>query len=369
MADLNENTGVPALRRRTRRVMVGAVTVGGGAAVPVQSMTKTNTTDVRATLDQVMELADAGCEIVRIAVPDEDSVRAFGTIAGRVSVSLVADIHFDHKLALEALDAGAAKVRVNPGNLGGRKRLEQVAARAAELDRSIRVGVNTGSLPADILRDHGGVSPAAMVAAAARYISWLETMDFTDVIVSLKSSDVGTTVAACRLFSGRFDIPQHLGITEAGGLLAGTVRSSVGIGILLADGIGDTIRVSLSADPVEEVRVGKEIVRSLGVGAPGPIVISCPTCARVCIDVVGLCRRVESVLARSTTPVTIAIMGCAVNGPGEAREADLAVAGFNATTAGLYRDGCLVRKIKVEEVTGELLAELERFESLAEKPE
>ena len=346
----------------TRQVMVGTVAVGGNAPLSVQSMTKTNTRDVSATLDQINQLIEAGCDIVRVAVPDVSSVKAFGSIAARVSVPLVADIHFDHKLALMALEEGAAKVRVNPGNLGGRSRLEQVAARAADLNRAIRVGVNSGSIPGDILDSHGGVTPEAMVAAAVRYLAWLEEMHFKNIIVSLKSSDVFTTIAACRLFSKKFDVPQHLGITESGGLLAGTVKSSVGIGILLAEGIGDTIRVSLSAPPIEEVRVGKEIVRCLGLGAPGPIVISCPTCARVCIDVIGLYHQVESVLEKSKTPITIAIMGCAVNGPGEARGADLAVAGFNETTAGLYRNGRLLRKVKIKEVAGELLAELEQFE-------
>ena len=348
-------------RRKTRRVMVGSVPVGGGAPVSVQSMTKTATTDTAATLTQVKQLVDAGCDIVRLGVPDTDSVRSFGRIAAQVSVPLVADIHFDYKLALAAMDEGAAKVRVNPGNLGGRDRLEEVAEKAQRHGVAIRIGVNAGSLPTDLRQAHGGVTPEAMVAAAERYLAWLDEMDFNDVIISLKTSDVLTTVAGCRLFADRFDVPQHLGITEAGSLLSGTIRSAAGLGILLYEGIGDTVRVSLSAPSEEEVRVGRELLRCLGLAEAGPIVISCPTCARVCIDVMDLCDQVEKLLLHSRLKVKVAIMGCAVNGPGEAGEADIALAGFNRDQAGLYRNGCLVKKVSVQEAAGELLAEIERL--------
>jgi (E)-4-hydroxy-3-methylbut-2-enyl-diphosphate synthase len=313
--------------RRTVAVGVGAVTVGGGARVSVQSMTKTDTRDVAATLRQLRALARAGCEIGRVAVPDHGALPAFARIRERTPLPLVADIHFDHRLAIACIDAGADKVRINPGNIGGTKRLQEVARRARERGCAIRVGVNAGSLEKDLFAKHGGTTPAALVESAVRAVHDLEAVDFRSIVVSLKASSVPHTIAAYRLASRVLRYPLHLGVTEAGFGLAGIVKSAVGMGALLADGIGDTMRVSLTASPLEEVRVAREILASLGLRREGVEIISCPTCGRCGIDLRRTAREVRRSLADISAPLTVAVMGCPVNGPGEAKAADVGLAG------------------------------------------
>lgn len=324
----------------TRQVRVGSVTIGGGAPVSIQSMTNTDTRDVRATVAQIRQLAAAGCEIVRLAVPDMEAARALKRIRGLTIMPLVADIHFDHRLALAALVAGADKLRINPGNIGSPAKVQEVVKAAKDRGVPIRIGVNAGSLERDILSKHGRPTVQGMVDSALRHVGILEKLGFHDIVVSLKGSDVLMTIEACRLFSQKASYPLHLGITEAGTVLAGAVRSAVGIGTLLAEGIGDTVRVSLAGDPTQEVRAAKIILQSLGLRRFGPTVIACPTCGRCRIDVAGIADRVERGLSRLASPLTVAVMGCAVNGPGEAREADLGIAGGN-------REGLLFMKGRV----------------------
>ena len=314
-------------RRRTRAVRVGSLTLGAGAPVRVQSMTKTDTRDVGATVRQARALERAGCEIVRVAVPDHGAVAAFARIRERVTLPLVADIHFDHRLAIACIDAGADKVRVNPGNIGGTARLQQVARHAAEHGCAIRVGVNAGSLEKDLQARHGGATPQALVESAVRAVRDLEAVGFRAIVVSLKASSVLHTIAAYRLAAKALRYPLHLGVTEAGWGLAGVVKSAVGMGALLADGIGDTLRVSLTDSPVEEVRVAREILSSVGLRREGVEIISCPTCGRCGIDLQRTARAVRRSLADITTPLTVAVMGCPVNGPGEAKAADVGLAG------------------------------------------
>jgi (E)-4-hydroxy-3-methylbut-2-enyl-diphosphate synthase len=314
-------------RRKTRRIRVGGVPVGGGAPVSVQSMTNTDTRDVRATLAQIRSLAREGCEIVRVAVPDAAAAASFGKICAVSPIPVIADIHFDHRLAIACADAGAACLRINPGNIGGEKNTIEVL-RAARANRiPVRIGVNSGSVEKDLLVKYGGPTPEALVASAARCLKICEKARFHALKFSLKASGVAATIEAYRLFSRRFDYPLHIGVTEAGTAFSGTVKSSVGIGALLAEGIGDTLRVSLTGPPEEEVRVGWQILKSLGLRSRGPDFVSCPTCGRVAIDVVRIASEVERRLSGLPAPLKIAVMGCAVNGPGEAREADVGVAG------------------------------------------
>jgi (E)-4-hydroxy-3-methylbut-2-enyl-diphosphate synthase len=320
-------------RAMTRRVQVGRVPVGGGAPLSVQTMTKTDTRDVSATLAQIAEVEALGCDIVRLAVPDEAAARALAGIRSGTRMPLIADIHFDHRLALIALAAGVDGLRLNPGNIGDRSKVESVVKAASERSVPIRIGVNAGSLEKDLLQRYGGAPAEALVESALRHVAILESLGYREIKISVKASDVRRTVDAYRLLSRRTDYPLHLGVTEAGTRVAGTVRSSVALGILLAEGIGDTIRVSLTDTPAQEVRVGLEILRSLGLRPPGASVISCPTCGRIEVDVVALAQAVESELERfhraNTEAVlpTVAVMGCMVNGPGEAREADIALVG------------------------------------------
>ncbi len=321
-------------RRAARAVSVGPVTVGGGAPITVQSMTNTPTADAPATLAQVRELADAGADIVRVSCPDEASTEALHTIVRGSPVPIVADIHFHYRRAIEAAAAGAACLRVNPGNIGSRARVAEVVAAARDHGCSIRIGVNAGSLE----RNQEPTAPA-MVASAMRHASLLDELDFRNYKISAKASDVLLAVAAYRALAEATDAPLHLGITEAGGRDTGTVRSAVGLGMLLAEGIGDTIRVSLSADPVEEVRVGNEILKSLGLRRRGVTVIACPSCARQQFPVIDTVRRVEQRLQHITQPVTVSIIGCVVNGPGEARTADIGVTGGGRGVHQIYVDG------------------------------
>ncbi len=314
-------------RRTTREIRIGSVSVGGGAPIAVQSMANTDTKDVRATVRQIRRLERAGCEIIRVGVPDMDAAKSLGSIKAKIRIPLVADIHFDHRLALESLRQGIDALRLNPGNIGGQKKVREVAKAAGERGVPIRVGVNSGSVEKGLLTKYGGPTPEAMVESALNHIAMLENEGFHLIKISLKASDVMRTVQAYRMMADRVDYPLHVGITEAGTLLPGAAKSAVGIGLLLADGIGDTIRVSLTAPPEREIQTAFSILRALGIREKGVEVISCPTCSRTEIDLIGLALKVEKALSRVHTPLKVAVMGCVVNGPGEAREADIGVAG------------------------------------------
>jgi len=348
-------------RKTTRQIMVGSVPVGGVAPVSVQSMTNTPTQDVAATAAQIRRMEEAGCDIVRVAVPDAEAAAAIARIKERVRIPVIADIHFDHRLAVAAARSGADGLRINPGNIGGAKKVKAVVDCARDCGVPIRIGVNAGSLEKDILKKYNGAAPEGMVESALRHIEMLRSLDFHAIKVSLKASDVGRTVAAYRQLSGRTDLPLHLGVTEAGTLFSGLVKSALGIGMLLAEGIGDTLRVSLTRDPVEEVRAGFEILRALDIRQRGPEIIACPTCGRTRIDLFGIVERVERALAGATAPIKIAIMGCVVNGPGEAREADIGVAGGEGVGI-LFRKGRVVKKFPEERLVEVLLEEVARFE-------
>ncbi len=343
-------------RKITRQVSVGDVKVGGAAPVAVQSMTNTSTRDVEATAAQIHRLTEAGCEIVRVAVPDMEAAEAIRRIRPQITIPLIADIHFDYRLALASADAGADGLRINPGNIGEKRKIKAVAECAKELGLSIRIGVNSGSLEKDIVEKMGNGAPA-MVESAIRNIRILKELDFHDIKISLKASDVERTVEAYRLVSSQTDIPLHVGVTEAGGLFAGITKSAIGIGMILADGIGDTIRVSLTRDPVEEVRVGWEILRSLKLRQRGPEIISCPTCGRCRINLFDVAQQVEEALLKCPAPLKVAIMGCVVNGPGEAKEADIGIAGGDGQWI-LFKKGKVVGKIDQKYIVGELLKEI-----------
>jgi (E)-4-hydroxy-3-methylbut-2-enyl-diphosphate synthase len=320
-------------------------------------MTSTDTRDVKATLRQIEQLQVAGCEIVRLAIPDEKAAAAFKEIRKRVNTPLIADIHFDHRLALAALKAGADALRINPGNIGGRKAIEKVIRAAKTRNVPIRIGVNAGSLQKEILKRHGHPTPAAMVESAMEHIRLFEALGFDQIKISLKSSNVVTTVKAYELLSRQVNYPLHLGVTEAGTLISGTVKNALGIGMLLSKGIGDTLRVSLSADPVQEVKVGYEILRALNLRHRGPEIISCPTCGRCEIDLFSLVREVEAALTGIRSSPKVAIMGCVVNGPGEAREADVGIAGGRRQGV-LFRKGRLIRKVPEKDLARVLIEEV-----------
>ncbi|MCL5006002.1 MAG: flavodoxin-dependent (E)-4-hydroxy-3-methylbut-2-enyl-diphosphate synthase [Acidobacteria bacterium] len=348
-------------RRKTRPVKVGRLIVGGDGPISVQSMTKTDTRDVEKTVEQIQQMEQAGCEIVRLAVPDIEAAKALPEIRNRCPDSiLVSDIHFQYKFALMALDAGIDKLRINPGNIGDAEKVRTVVRRAQEQKVPIRIGVNAGSLERRLLEKYGFPTPEAMVESAEYHIRILEDLGFADTIISLKSSNVKLTVAAYRLLASRCDYPFHLGITEAGTQFSGTVKSCVGMGMLLGEGIGDTIRVSLATDPVEEVRVGYELLKSLELRSRGPVVIACPTCGRLEVDLFKIAGEIEQATAHIKTPLTLAVMGCAVNGPGEAREADLGVAAGRGNGM-IYRQGKAIRRVKEEEIVSAFLEEIERF--------
>jgi (E)-4-hydroxy-3-methylbut-2-enyl-diphosphate synthase len=346
-----------AERRKTRRIHVGRVPIGGGAPIAVQSMTTTQTTDVEGTLAQVRGLADLGCDIVRLAVPDADAAQALPAIVKGAPVPLVADIHFDYRLALAALDAGISAIRLNPGNIGSRDRVRQVVKAAGERQVPIRIGVNAGSLEKDIVEKHGWPTAAGMVESAERHIRWLEDEGYQEIKVSLKAHDIAMTVEANRLFSERFEYPLHLGVTEAGTLLAGAVKSAAGLGILLSHGIGDTIRVSLTADPREEVKVARLLLKGLGLKFGGATMTSCPTCGRCSVDMIPVAERVESKLAVLKGDVNVAVMGCEVNGPGEARAADVGIAYGHNGVGLLFKNGEIVKRMKAEELEDALVRE------------
>lgn len=346
-------------RRVTRAVKIRDIQIGGGAPVVVQSMTKTDTTDVDGTLKQIEEMVAAGCEIVRIAVPDDAAADALKEIRKRTDVPLVADIHFHYKLALKALDAGIDKLRINPGNIGKIERVREVV-RAAEAQKvPIRIGVNGGSLEKDLLKKYGSATAEAMVESGMRHVHILEDLGFSDTIISLKASDVNRMVAAYRLMAEKVDYPLHLGVTEAGTPFGGTIKSAIGLGILLNDGIGDTIRVSLAAEPHEEVRVGWEILKSLELRKRGVTVVACPTCGRLDIDnFVEIVTEVERRLAHVEEPLHLSIMGCAVNGPGEAHDSQLGIT-FGRNVGMIFKNGVPMRKVAGENIVEEFVKEVE----------
>ncbi len=339
----------------TKRIQVGSVSIGGGASVSIQSMTNTRTDDVEATVSQIRALAAAGCDIVRVAVPDMAAAHAVGKIKEQCSLPLVVDIHFDYKLALEAIAAGADKVRINPGNIGGADRVKAVAEACRQRGIPIRIGVNGGSLEKEILAKYGRVCPQAMVDSAFGHIRLLNQFDFDDICVSLKSSSVPITMQAYQLMSLQSDYPLHVGVTEAGTIHMGTLKSAVGIGGLLALGIGDTMRVSLSADPVEEVYAARDILKAAGIRREGAELVSCPTCGRTRIDLIALANQVEARLKSVDKPITVAVMGCVVNGPGEASAADCGIAG-GAGEGLLFKKGKIIKKVPQEHLVDELFA-------------
>ena len=348
-------------RRKTRPVRVGRLTIGDQAAIVVQSMTKTDTREVGKTVEQIHEMEAAGCEIVRLAVPDLEAAQALPEIRRRCPDSiLVADIHFQYKFALMALDAGVDKLRINPGNIGDADKVRLVVRRAQEQKVPIRIGVNAGSLERRLLEKYGYPTPEAMVESALYHIGILEELGFRDTIISLKASNVKLCVSAYRLLAKQVDYPLHLGITEAGTQFTGTVKSCVGMGMLLAEGIGDTIRVSLATDPVEEVRVAYEMLKALELRSRGPVVIACPTCGRLEVDLFKIAAEIEQATAHIKMPLSLAVMGCAVNGPGEAREADLGVAAGRGNGM-IYREGKAIRRVSEAEIVPALLEEIERF--------
>ncbi len=340
--------------------MVGKVRIGGDAPIAVQSMTNTPTQDAAATVSQILRLADAGCEIVRVAVPDLQAADAISEIKSKISIPLIADIHFDYRLAVAAAHAGADGLRINPGNIGDSRKVKAVVDAAKMYGIPIRIGVNAASLPRDIVKRHGAATPEAMVESALRQIHELRSIDFHAIKVSIKASDVYRTLTAYRLLSSETDLPLHLGVTEAGGIFGGIVKSSLGIGMLLYEGIGDTLRVSLTRDPVEEVRVGYEILRALGIRRHGPEIISCPTCGRCNINLFAIAEAVEKALLTNPLPIKIAIMGCVVNGPGEAKEADLGIAGGDGIGI-FFKHGKVVRKFPQDRLVDVLLEEIDKF--------
>ncbi len=350
------NNELEISRRRSRQIKLGAVAVGGNAPISVQSMTNTETCDVDATVAQVRAIAAAGADIVRVSVPSMEAAEAFGRIRQQVEVPLVADIHFDYRIALRVAEFGVDCLRINPGNIGREERVRAVVECARERGIPIRIGVNAGSLEKDLLDKYREPTAAALVESALRHVAILERLDFPDFKVSLKASDVGTTVSAYRQLAARIEQPLHLGVTEAGGLRGGTVKSAVGLGMLLAEGIGDTLRVSLAADPVEEVKVGFEILKSLGLRTHGINLIACPSCSRQRFDVIRTVAALERRLADITDPLDVAVIGCVVNGPGEARIADVGVTGGEPNL--MYRDGVPAGKVGDEELLDRLEAEI-----------
>ena len=344
----------------TRKVKVGSVYIGGDSNITVQSMTNTDTADVTSTVNQILALEKAGCDIIRCAVPDMAACDAIKQIVKQIHIPLVADIHFDYKLAIAAIDNGISALRINPGNIGSIDKVKLVAEKAKANGIPIRIGVNSGSLEKEILNKFGRVCAEALVESAINHVKILEDINFKDIVVSIKSSNVNMMVESYRMLSKKIDYPLHVGVTEAGTIWRGTIKSSIGIGTLLSEGIGDTIRVSLTGDPIEEIRVGREILKSLDYLNEGIEFISCPTCGRTKIDLIKIAEEVEKHLINSTKNIKVAVMGCIVNGPGEAREADIGIAGGNGEGL-IFKKGEIIKKVKEEDLVEELIKEINKM--------
>jgi (E)-4-hydroxy-3-methylbut-2-enyl-diphosphate synthase len=347
-------------RINTRKIKVGNIYIGGNSPITVQSMTNTDTRNVAATVNQILKLEEAGCDIIRCAVPDIEAANALKFITKQIHIPLVADIHFDYKLALSSIENGVSALRINPGNIGSAERIKLVAEAAKDKGIPIRIGVNSGSLEKDILNSYGKVCPEALVESALRHVQILESLNFFDIVLSIKSSNVRQMIECYRLISQKTNYPLHIGVTESGTIWRGTIKSSVGIGALLCEGIGDTIRVSLTGDPIEEIKVGKEILKSVGYIQEGVEFISCPTCGRTQIDLINIAKEVEERLGNMNKKIKIAVMGCAVNGPGEAREADIGIAGGNGEGL-IFKKGQIIKKVKEEDLVEELIKEIENL--------
>jgi (E)-4-hydroxy-3-methylbut-2-enyl-diphosphate synthase len=344
-------------KNQTNQVAIGSLTIGGPYPVAIQSMTTTDTRNINATVDQINELERAGCQLARVAVPDMEAAAAIKKIKDGIALPLAADIHFDYQLALSAVEHGADKLRINPGNIGSRERIRMITDRAKDKGIPIRIGVNAGSLDKSILSRYGHPTAEALVESALEHVMILEKLQFENIVISLKSSNLDTMVSAYRIISGKVPYPLHLGVTEAGGVEQGTIKSAIGIGSLLLDGIGDTIRVSLTGDPVLEIDAGKKILRAVGLLKDRVNVISCPTCGRCEIDLIGLAETIEAHLEHMQKNITVAIMGCAVNGPGEAREADIGIAGGKGSAL-LFKKGSIIRKVNENDIVEVLLKEI-----------
>ncbi|MBU3180971.1 flavodoxin-dependent (E)-4-hydroxy-3-methylbut-2-enyl-diphosphate synthase [Clostridium psychrophilum] len=346
--------------KQTKKIKIGNIYIGGDSKIAVQSMTNTDTRDVEATIKQILKLEKEGCDIVRCAVPDMVAAEAIKGIMKGINIPLVADVHFDYRLALKSIENGVSKLRINPGNIGSIDRIKLVADAAKEKGIPIRIGVNSGSLEKDILQKYGYVCAQALVESALRHVKILEDLNFYDIVISIKSSDVVMMIESYKILSGKVDYPLHLGVTEAGTTWRGTIKSSIGIGSLLAEGIGDTIRVSLTGDVVDEVKVGREILKSLGYIDDGIKFVSCPTCGRTQIDLIKIANEVEERLKLCTKNIKIAIMGCTVNGPGEAKEADIGIAGGNGVGL-IFKKGEIIKTVKEEDLVEELIHEINKL--------
>ena len=347
-------------RRITREVNVGGVALGGAKPVVIQSMCNTDTRDAKATAAQILRLEEAGCEIIRVAVPDMDAAEAIAEIKKNIHIPLVADIHFDYRLALKCIENGIDKVRINPGNIGSRDRVRAVADAAKDRGIPIRIGVNGGSLEKELVAEYGGATAEALVKSAMRHVEILDDVNFSDIVVSIKVSSVPTMIEAYRMFSKQSDIPLHVGVTESGTERMGTIKSSIGIGTLLSEGIGDTIRVSLTADPVREIYAAKDILRTLDLRESGVEFVSCPTCGRTQIDLIGIANEVEGRLLNVDKNIKVAVMGCIVNGPGEARDADIGIAGGNGVGM-IFKKGEILRKVPEDRIVDELFKEIDKL--------
>lgn len=347
-------------RTETKTIQIGNLKMGGGNPVVIQSMCNTDTRDIAATVAQIHALEQAGCELVRVAVPDMQAAEAVGEIRKQIHIPLVADIHFDYRLALKVMELGIDKVRINPGNIGEESRIQQVVEMAKQKNIPIRIGVNSGSLEKDLVEKYGGVTPQGLVESALRHVKILEKYDFHNIVVSIKASDVPFSIEAYHILAEHIPYPIHVGITEAGTLYSGTIKSAVGIGAILAMGIGDTLRVSLTGDPVEEIKAAKEILKSLGLRKFGIEMISCPTCGRTQIDLISIANEVEKRCAAYQKDIKVAVMGCVVNGPGEAKEADIGIAGGNGVGI-LFKKGELIRKVDENQLVEALMEEIEKM--------
>ncbi len=347
-------------RKKTKAVNVGGLTIGGNAPIVIQSMCNTDTRDVEKTVKQILALENAGCQMVRVAVPDMEAAQAIKKIKNKIHIPLVADIHFDYRLALSVMDLGIDKVRINPGNIGSESRIKEVAEKAKQRGIPIRIGVNSGSLEKDFIEKYGGVTPQGLVESALRHVRLLEKYNFFDIVVSIKASDVPFSIEAYTLLSEQIPYAIHVGITEAGTIYSGTIKSAVGIGAILSRGIGDTIRVSLTGDPVEEIKAAKEILKSLGMLEGGVEFISCPTCGRTQIDLISIANEVEQKCKELDKNIKVAVMGCVVNGPGEAREADIGIAGGRGEGL-LFKKGEILRKVPEANLIEELMKEIEKM--------